>query len=108
MLGVEPAVLEDGDGHTGPSSGLDDPKSLCGIRGQRLVDHHGDPGVDALPCLTGVNAAGRCEDDEVETVHRKQRIEVHNHPSAREVLADLLRASRICRGDRRDRHTGLL
>jgi len=108
MFGVEPTVLEDRQCHTGRSGCVNDPERPRCIRGQRLVDHHGDPGVDALPSLTGVKAARSSQHDEIQTCNPKQGVKVGDHESPGHVIVNVLRALRIGGRDRGDRHTGLL
>ena len=108
VLGVEAAVLEDREGHTGRPGCVDDLQRLRRVRGQRLVDHDGDARLHALPGVIGMQAAGSGEHDEVEAVHRQQRLQIRDHLGRGHVLADLSRARRICGRDRGDRHTGLL
>src|SRR5665647_1719399 len=108
VLGVESAVLEDRQGHTSRSGCVHDPERPRRIRGQRLVDHHRDPGVDALPGLTGVKAARSCQHDEIQTPHLQQGVKVGDHASPRHVVVNVLRALRIGGRDRGDRHTGRL
>ena len=67
VFGVESTVLEDRQCHTGRPGCVNDPKRPRCIRGQRLVDHQGDPGVDALPSLTGVKPARSGQHDEIQT-----------------------------------------
>jgi hypothetical protein len=95
MLGVESAVLEDRQGHASRSRRVDDPERPRGIRGQRLVHHQGDPRVDALPGLTGMESARSCEHDEIQTCHPEQGIKISNHCGVREIGVNLPGALRI-------------
>jgi hypothetical protein len=95
VLGVESAVLEDRQGHASRSRRIHDTERPRGIRGQRLVHHQGDPRVDALPGLTGVEAARSCEHDEIQTRHPEQGIKISNHCGVREIAMNLLGTLRI-------------
>ena len=108
VLGVESAVLEDRQDHTGGAGCLDNPERLGAVRGQRLVDDHREPRVNTLPGLPRVKAAGSGQDNEIQASHGQQGVEVVGYPSPWHLLGDLRRALPIGGGDRSDRHRGLL
>ena len=68
VLGVVPAVLEHGQRHARVPRGVQDGERVTGVRGQRLVDDHRQPGIDHLPRLVGVQPARGREHDDVEAV----------------------------------------
>jgi hypothetical protein len=83
VLGVEPAVLEDRQRDASRSSRLDNLEGLGRISGQRLVNHHGDPGVNTLPSLTSVKTAGGGKHNQIQTRNHQQGVKVSDNPRSR-------------------------